>query len=314
MRATSTRSRPRASSIGSSSSFRATSRSPSARALGSGLCAPEFAVMIAYTKNADIDRDARHRPARRSGARFGTAGVLPVRAARAVPRHAARASAASRDHHDVDGQHHGQPGRDQLRPSDDRGHRHRRSPTCCGRSSRPAGSSNSTTSGTRSRRSTGRCRSTRRSTCSSRRGARPNGRPGGCSAIGRPRSRSTSCVDEFAAPDRDHRRESSTASSPGALPRTSPSDGPIASRQASRPSSRPVPARWPWMHPGFDIVELAREQDCSVEHAMTAYWSMFEAFDLFWLWEGIGALPRPTAGRPRRARRCATTSWRCWPR
>ncbi len=51
-------------------------------------------------------------------------------------------------------------------------------------------------------------------------------------------------------------------------------------------------ARWPWMHPGFDIVELARAQACSVEHAMTAYWSMFDAFDLFWLWEGIGALPR----------------------
>ena len=46
------------------------------------------------------------------------------------------------------------------------------------------------------------------------------------------------------------------------------------------------------MHPGFDIVELAREQDCSVEHAMTAYWTMFDGFDLFWLWEGIGALPR----------------------
>ena len=51
-------------------------------------------------------------------------------------------------------------------------------------------------------------------------------------------------------------------------------------------------ARWPWMHPGFDIVELAREQACSVEHAMTAYWTMFDGFDLFWLWEGIGALPR----------------------
>ncbi len=51
-------------------------------------------------------------------------------------------------------------------------------------------------------------------------------------------------------------------------------------------------ARWPWMHPGFDIVELAREQACTVEHAMTAYWTMFDGFDLFWLWEGIGALPR----------------------
>ena len=51
-------------------------------------------------------------------------------------------------------------------------------------------------------------------------------------------------------------------------------------------------ARWPWMHPGFDIVELAHEQGCTVERAMSAYWSMFDAFDLYWLWEGIGALPR----------------------
>src|SRR4029077_16307672 len=51
-------------------------------------------------------------------------------------------------------------------------------------------------------------------------------------------------------------------------------------------------ARWPWMHPGFDIVEIAREQACSIEKAMTAYWSMFDGFDLFWLWDGIGALPR----------------------
>ncbi len=51
-------------------------------------------------------------------------------------------------------------------------------------------------------------------------------------------------------------------------------------------------ARWPWMHPGFDIVEVARERACSIEQAMTTYWSMFDAFDLYWLWEGIGALPR----------------------
>jgi glutamate dehydrogenase len=51
-------------------------------------------------------------------------------------------------------------------------------------------------------------------------------------------------------------------------------------------------ARWPWMHPGFDIVELARDQGCSIEHAMTAYWAVFDAFDLFWLWEAVGALPR----------------------
>ncbi len=51
-------------------------------------------------------------------------------------------------------------------------------------------------------------------------------------------------------------------------------------------------ARWPWMHPGFDIVDLAAQERCSMERVATAYWSMFEAFDLVWLWEAIGALPR----------------------
>ncbi len=37
------------------------------QSLGIGLCAPEFAVMIAYTKSCDIDEILEHRPARRSG-------------------------------------------------------------------------------------------------------------------------------------------------------------------------------------------------------------------------------------------------------
>jgi glutamate dehydrogenase len=51
-------------------------------------------------------------------------------------------------------------------------------------------------------------------------------------------------------------------------------------------------ARWPWMHPGFDIAELATQVGCPIERALTAYWSVFDAFDVFWLWEAIGALPR----------------------
>jgi glutamate dehydrogenase len=51
-------------------------------------------------------------------------------------------------------------------------------------------------------------------------------------------------------------------------------------------------ARWPWMHTGFDIVELAHEQSCAVVDAARTYWSVFDAFDLGWLWTGIGALPR----------------------
>ena len=51
-------------------------------------------------------------------------------------------------------------------------------------------------------------------------------------------------------------------------------------------------ARWPWMHPALDIIDVAAQVGCPIEQAATAYWSIFEAFDLLWLWEGIGALPR----------------------
>ncbi|NND73459.1 MAG: NAD-glutamate dehydrogenase [Ilumatobacter sp.] len=51
-------------------------------------------------------------------------------------------------------------------------------------------------------------------------------------------------------------------------------------------------ARWPWLHAGFDIVELAHEQSCNVGDAAVAYWAVFEAFDIGWLWDGIGGLPR----------------------
>jgi glutamate dehydrogenase len=51
-------------------------------------------------------------------------------------------------------------------------------------------------------------------------------------------------------------------------------------------------ARWPWMHTAFDIVEVAGSSACSVAEAATTYWSVFEALELTWLWDGVGALPR----------------------
>ena len=51
-------------------------------------------------------------------------------------------------------------------------------------------------------------------------------------------------------------------------------------------------ARWPWLHTGFDIVEIAHTEACNVADAATTYWSVFDAFDLGWLWDGVGALPR----------------------
>jgi glutamate dehydrogenase len=51
-------------------------------------------------------------------------------------------------------------------------------------------------------------------------------------------------------------------------------------------------ARWPWLHAGFDIVEVAHSERTNVADAAVAYWSVFDAFDLGWLWNGVGALPR----------------------
>ena len=51
-------------------------------------------------------------------------------------------------------------------------------------------------------------------------------------------------------------------------------------------------ARWPWMHTGFDIIELARSESCDLVDAATTYWSMFDALDIGWLWDGVGALQR----------------------
>ena len=51
-------------------------------------------------------------------------------------------------------------------------------------------------------------------------------------------------------------------------------------------------ARWPWLHTGFDIVEIAHTEACNVADAAAAYWAVFDAFDLGWLWDGVGALPR----------------------
>ncbi len=51
-------------------------------------------------------------------------------------------------------------------------------------------------------------------------------------------------------------------------------------------------ARWPWLHTGFDIVEIAHTEACNVADAAAAYWAVFDAFDLGWLWDGVAGLPR----------------------
>ena len=51
-------------------------------------------------------------------------------------------------------------------------------------------------------------------------------------------------------------------------------------------------ARWPWLHSGFDIVEIAHTEARNVADAATAYWSTFDAFEVGWLWDGVSNLPR----------------------
>ncbi len=51
-------------------------------------------------------------------------------------------------------------------------------------------------------------------------------------------------------------------------------------------------ARWPWLHTSLDVIEVATREGGDVMEAAVTYWAVFEAFDIGWLWDGIGALPR----------------------
>ena len=51
-------------------------------------------------------------------------------------------------------------------------------------------------------------------------------------------------------------------------------------------------AQWPWLHTGFDIVEISRRRQADISVVARTYWSVFDALDLGWLWDGVGALPR----------------------
>jgi glutamate dehydrogenase len=51
-------------------------------------------------------------------------------------------------------------------------------------------------------------------------------------------------------------------------------------------------ACWPWLQSGFDIVEIAHTEARNVADAATAYWATFDAFELGWMWDGVGNLPR----------------------
>jgi glutamate dehydrogenase len=51
-------------------------------------------------------------------------------------------------------------------------------------------------------------------------------------------------------------------------------------------------AVWPIMHTGWDIVEVAQARGRSPLDAGAVYWGLFDGLDVAWLWERVGKLPR----------------------
>jgi glutamate dehydrogenase len=49
---------------------------------------------------------------------------------------------------------------------------------------------------------------------------------------------------------------------------------------------------WPLLHTGFDVVDLAARRQMPLLTVAGAYWQVFETLDVWWLWEAIGRLPR----------------------
>jgi glutamate dehydrogenase len=49
---------------------------------------------------------------------------------------------------------------------------------------------------------------------------------------------------------------------------------------------------WRLLHTTFDVVELAERDGVDPVVAACTYWAVFDRLDLLWLWDGIGALPR----------------------
>jgi glutamate dehydrogenase len=51
-------------------------------------------------------------------------------------------------------------------------------------------------------------------------------------------------------------------------------------------------AVWRLLHTSFDVVELAERDGVEPVVVAEAYWAVFDRLELMWLWDGIGALPR----------------------
>jgi glutamate dehydrogenase len=51
-------------------------------------------------------------------------------------------------------------------------------------------------------------------------------------------------------------------------------------------------AVWRLLHTAFDVIELADREGVEPAAAASTYWQVFDRLELMWLWDGIGALPR----------------------
>jgi glutamate dehydrogenase len=52
--------------------------------------------------------------------------------------------------------------------------------------------------------------------------------------------------------------------------------------------------QWRLLHTGLDMVEIAERRNVTVQQVCGAYWHVFDVLDLMWLWDAVGALPRST--------------------
>ncbi len=53
-------------------------------------------------------------------------------------------------------------------------------------------------------------------------------------------------------------------------------------------------AVWPVLHTAFDVIDIANRCDAKPLAVAGLYWHLFDALDVLWLWDGVGALPRST--------------------
>jgi glutamate dehydrogenase len=51
-------------------------------------------------------------------------------------------------------------------------------------------------------------------------------------------------------------------------------------------------AVWRLLHTTFDVIEVAERGGADLLATATAYWGLFDRFDLMWLWDAVGSLPR----------------------